>query len=208
MNNKSIYTGIGLIILGVLFLLYNLAIFDLSWILFIVSVALLVRYFLKREIVYLITGLGLFAFSSLSLIDRYIFIVINIKPFVYLFVAGCGSIYLYIKSHEKNWIVVGSIFISFALNNIIGQVWPIFLPWGKFFLLGLAFYLCYLVAYRGNYIVWPKYISYVMCVIGIIQILVNKDLFRLANNNISYLIPAVIIIIGLGIIYISIDKRY
>lgn len=207
MNNKSLYTGIGLIILGVLFLLYNLAIFDLAWILFVISMVLLVRYIFKKDTLYLIIGLGLFAFSSLSLIDRYIFIRINIKPFVYLFVAGCGSIYLYTKGREKNWIVIGSILISFALNNIIGQVWPIFLPWGKFFLLALAFYLCYLVAYRGNHIVWPRYISYIMLVIGIIQIIVNKDLFRLANNSISYLLPAIIILIGIGIIYLSIEKR-
>lgn len=207
MINKSLYTGIGLIILGVLFLLYNLAIFDLAWILFLLSIGLLVRYVFKRDILYLIIGLGLFAFSSLSLIDRYIFIGLNIKPFVYLFVAGCGCIYLYIKGRERNWLIIGSILIAFALNNIIGQVWPIFLPWGKFFLLALAFYLCYLVAYRANHIVWPRYISYIMLAVGGIQILINKDLFRFANFSLSYLFPAIIILSGIGIIYLSIEKR-
>lgn len=207
MIKKNLYTGIVLIILGGLFLLYSLDIFDLAWILFLSSIALLIRYILKRDILYLAIGLGLFAFSSLSLVDRYIFISLNIKPFVYLFVAACGFIYQYYKGREKNWLILGSVLMAFAFNNIIGQIWPIFLPWGKFFLLGLAFYLCYLGAYRGNHIVWPRYISYIMLAIGGIQIFVNKDILRFTNLRLSYIFPGIIIIIGLRIIYLAIERR-
>ncbi|NLY46045.1 MAG: hypothetical protein GX053_08685 [Tissierella sp.] len=208
MINKNLYTGIVLIVLGVLFLLYNLGIFDLAWILFLLSIVLLIRYILKKDnILYLIAGLGLFAFSSLSLIDRYLFIGFNITIFVYLFVAGCGLIYLYYKGRERNWLIVGSVLIAFAFNNIIGQVWPMFLPWGKFFLLALGFYLCYLMAYRTNHIVWPRYISYIMLGAGGIQIFVNRDMLRFRNLRLSYLFPAIIILIGVRIIYLAIERR-
>lgn len=208
MIKKNLYIGIVLIILGVLFLLYNLNMFDLAWILFLLSLALLVRYILKKDnILYLIAGLGLFAFSSLSLVDKYVFISLNIKPFVYLFVGGCGLIYLYYKGRERNWLIVGSVLIAFAFNNVIGQVWPDFLPWIKYVLLALAFYICYLLAYRVNEIVWPRYITYILLVTGGIQMFVNRDMIRFANLRLSYLIPVIIILIGVRIIYLALERR-
>ena len=207
MIKKNLYTGIVLIILGVLFLLYNLDKFDLSWILFLLALALLMRYiFRKDNILYLIVGLGLFAFSTLSLVDRYVFISLNIKPFVYLFVGGCGLIYLYYKGRERNWLIVGSALVALAFNNIIGQVWTDFLPWGKYFLLALAFYICYIVAYRVNEIVWPRYITYILLVAGGLQIFVNRDMLRFANFRLSYLIPVIVILIGVRIIYLALER--
>lgn len=208
MIKKNLYTGLVLIILGVLFLLYNLKMFDLGWILFFLSSALLARYFFRKDnIMYLISGLGLFAFSTLSLLDRYVFIGINIAMFVYLFVGGCGLIYLYYKGRERNWLIAGSVLIALAINNIVGQVWVDFIPWGKYFLIALGFYLSYLIAYRINEIVWPKYIAYVLLVLGGMQIFINKDTLIFADFRLSYLMPIIVILIGVRIIYLAIGKR-
>ena len=200
---KNLFTGIVFIIIGVLFLLYNLNIFDLAWIIFLSSIVLIIRYIFKKDTLYLIIGLGLFAFSSVSLIDRYVFTNINIKIFIYLFVGGCGLLYFYYKGHERNWLIIGSILIALAFNHLFGQLWPIFLPWGKYFILSLSFYLCYLVAYRTNGIVWPRYISYIMLGIGGIQLFVNRDILRFANFKFSYLFPVFIILIGIRIVYLA-----
>ena len=108
---KNLYTGIALIALGILFLLYNLDILDLTWILFLTSIALIIRYIIKKDILFLIIGLALFAFTSVSLVDRYVFINLNIKLFVYLFVGGCGLIYLHHRNHERMWLIIGSMLI-------------------------------------------------------------------------------------------------
>lgn len=207
MIKKNVYTGTVLIILGILFLLYNLNMFNLSWILFLLSIFLIIRYLFKKDTLYLVAGLGLFAFSSVSLIDRYVFIGLNIQPFIYLLVGGLGLIYLFYKGRERNWLVLGSILLSLALNNIIGQLWPGFLPWGMFFLLAGGFYLCYLIIYRTNGIVWPKYISYLMLAIGGILMFVNKDMLAFGNLNLAYLFPILLIIIGARVIYLAIGRR-
>ncbi|MDR7869806.1 MAG: hypothetical protein RIN55_03040 [Tissierellaceae bacterium] len=204
---KNLYTGIALIVLGILYLLNNFNMLDLTWILFLTSIALIIRYILKKETLILVVGLALLAFSSVSLIDRYIFINLNIKPFVYLSVGGSGLLYLYYKSRERNWLIFGSVLIALAFNNLIGQVLPVLLPWAKYFFLALAFYTCYLVAYRRNSIVWPKYISYTLLFIGSIQAFVNIDLLRYSNFKLNYVIPIIIIFVGARIIYMTFTRR-
>lgn len=198
---KNLYTGIGLIALGILFLLYNLNILDLTWILFITSIVLIIRYIFKKEIIFLIVGLVLFAFSSVSLIDIYIFINVNIKPFIYLFVGSCGFLYLYYRNNERNWLIVGSILIALAFNYLLGQILPIIIPWGKYFLIALAFYLSYLIAYRRNSIVWPKYISYSLLAIGGIRLLTSKDISLITNFRFIHLFAIILILFGFRLLF-------
>ena len=204
---KNLYTGIALIALGILFLLYNLDILDLTWILFLTSIALIIRYIIKKDILFLIIGLASFAFTSVSLVDRYVFINLNIKLFVYLFVGGCGLIYLHHRNHERMWLIIGSILIAFAFNNVAGQLFPMIIPWGKYFILALAFYLCYLMVYRSNRILWPKYIAYILLVIGGIELFIRKDILSYTDFRLSYLLPIIIIIIGIRIVYLANKNR-
>ena len=204
---KNLYTGFILIALGVLFLLYNLNMFDLTWILFLTSIALIIRYIIRKDIIYLIGGLALLAFTSVSLIDRYIFIDINIQMFVYLFVGGCGILYLYYKHQNRNWLIIGSALISLAINSIAIQVFPMINPWSKYFFVSLAFYVSYLVAYRSNRILWPKYISYILLVIGAIILFARRDLIVFEDLSLSHLIPIIIIVIGVRIIYVVAKNR-
>ena len=198
---KNLYTGAALVILGGLFLLYNLNMLDLTWILFITSIILIVRYLLKKELLFLIGGLALFAFTSVSLIDRYVFTGLNIQVFVYLFVGGCGLLYLYYKNYERNWLILASVLMALAFNSILGQLFPILLPWFKYILLALAFYLCYLSIYSQNNIIWPKYISYILLIIGVIRLFLNRDVLDYNDLRLTYLIPLIIIIIGIRIIF-------
>lgn len=204
---KNIYTGFILIALGVLFLLYNLNMFDLTWILFLTSIALIIRYIIRRDIIYLILGLGLLAFTSVSLIDRYIFIGLNIQIFVYLLVGGCGVLYLYYKHKNRNWLILGSVLIALSINNIAIQIFPMINPWSKYFFISLAFYASYLIAYRSNRILWPKYISYILLVIGGIRLFISRDLMVIEDLSLSHLIPIIIIVIGARIIYLATKNR-
>ena len=80
------------------------------------------------------------------------------------------------------------------------------LPWGRFFLIALALYLCYILVYRVNGIVWPKYISYVMLVIGGILIFLNRDVFRFRDLRLDYLFPLILIIIGVRLIHLARER--
>ncbi len=205
---KNLYTGIALIAIGILFLLYNLNMFDLAWMLFITSVVLIIRYIFKKDTLVLLVGLGLLAFSSVILIDNYIFINVNISLFVYLSVAGIGLLYLYYKKHENNWLILGNILLALAFTNVLIQLYPVFAYWGKYFLLALSFYISYLMAYRSNSIVWPKHISYIMLVVGSLQLFLRRDLLKLADLRLAYLIlPVIIILIGVRILYSTISNR-
>ena len=204
---KNLYTGIALIALGALFLLYNLNMFDLAWMLFIASLVLLTRYTLNKDTLFLLIGLSLLAFSSVALIDRYIFININISLFVYLSVAGIGLLYLYYKNHEKNWLILANILLALAFSNVLIQLYPVFSYWGKYFLLALSFYISYLVAYRSNSIVWPKHISYIMLVVGCLQLFLRRDLLKIVDLRLAYLLPVVRILIGVKILYSTISNR-
>ena len=121
------YTGIILIILGILFLLYNLKFFNLAWLLFLSAIFLIVRYILKGYLISNHRSMP-FAFSSVSLIDSYIRFGINLKPFIYLLVAGCGLVYLFYRTRERNWLLLGSILIALGVDSLIGQLWLSFYP--------------------------------------------------------------------------------
>lgn len=200
---RNLYTGFILIALGVLFLLYNLNMFDLTWILFITSIALLIRYIIRRDLIYLIVGLGLLAFTSVSLIDRYIFIGLNIQIFVYLLIGGCGVLYLYYKHQNRNWLILGGVLIALAINNIAIQIFPMINPWSRYFFISLAFYASYLIAYRSNRILWPKYISYILLVVGGIRLFISRDMMVIEDFSLSHLIPIILIVIGIRIIYLA-----
>ena len=177
--------------------------FDLTWILFITSIALLIRYIIRRDLIYLIVGLGLLAFTSVSLIDRYIFIGLNIQIFVYLLIGGCGVLYLYYKHQNRNWLILGGVLIALAINNIAIQIFPMINPWSRYFFISLAFYASYLIAYRSNRILWPKYISYILLVVGGIRLFISRDMMVIEDFSLSHLIPIILIVIGIRIIYLA-----
>ncbi len=82
-EKKNDYTFAGLLILigGVLFLLLNLKIINFEWLMFILSIGLIVGYFIKGHMGYLVSGLVLLGISLVSLLNQYAFPGVNIKGF-------------------------------------------------------------------------------------------------------------------------------
>ncbi len=207
MIKKNFPLGLFLILVGIIFLFLNLNILNFHWLLFILSIGLIIIYIYKQYIIYLIGGLVLLSISSVSLIDQYIFTSINIKPFIYLLVLGSGLNYFYYKSREKVFIIVGNFILALSLNSLINQLAVTDIPWFKFILFALGFYIAYLIAYKNNGIIWPRNISYLMLAIGIIYLLSVQKLFNLSFLKISYILPMIIILMGIRIVYTAIREK-
>lgn len=207
MYRKKFSLGIFLIIMGSIFLLSNLNILSFDWILFIISIGLIISYMYRQNIIYLIGGLILLSISSVALIDTYIFSNIDIKAFIYLLVLGSGLVYIYHKSNIRSFILIGSFILALSANSLLSQLIVVDISWLKFILFALSFYISYLIAYKSNGIIWPKYISYLMLIMGIIYLLSIQDFFDLRFLKITYIIPIIIIIIGIRIVYITIKDK-
>ena len=77
MRKNDYSFGILLVFVGLLFLLLNIKVLSFEWLLFILSLGLLIGYFIQGHIGYLISGLILLAISLISLLIIYILF----KPF-------------------------------------------------------------------------------------------------------------------------------
>lgn len=207
MIDKNFLIGLLLIGLGVIFLLLILNMLTITWLLFLLSIGLILTYVYKGDMAYIIGGLILFAISSVSLIDQYLFPGINIKIFIYLSVLGCSLIYFFYKTKERSFLIFSNIILSVGINHLINQIAPISVPWFKFILMSLGFFIIYLLLYRINGIVWPKYVAYTLSGIGLIYLLYVNRFFQLNFVGLGYFISLVIILIGSKIVYLSIKEN-
>lgn len=209
MINKKYYYGLLLMIIGVLLLLFNLNILTFDIVLLILSIGLIIIYSSSNRAIYLIAGLALFIASSLSLIDDYVFVNISIRPFIYLSSGGIASLVLYYKNKNNTLLLIlGLGLIFLGIHHLLGEIMGMELEWLRFIALSLAFYLSYLVGYRDNGIVWPKYVSIVILVLGGIRVLSsiligNFSLWKFILLSISIIIAA----FGAKIIYDTMKQK-
>lgn len=208
MINKNYFYGLVLMILGVLLLLLNLNILTFDIVLLILSIGLIILYSSNNKIFYLVGGLILFIISSLSLIDDYVFINISIRPFVYLISLGIGALYLYYKNKNGGLLIISLALGFLGIHHLLGQLINMDLRWLRFILIALAFYLAYLIGYKGNGIVWPKYISVMILIIGSITLLASKAVIKLGLwKLILFSIPIIIVVFGAKIIFETMMER-
>lgn len=192
---------------GIILLLLILNILSVTWLLFILSLGLILTYMYREDIIYLIGGLVLLSISSVSLIDEYIFPSINIKVFIYLLVLGIALLYFFYKTKERNFLIIGNIVLSLAVNSLISQIVPMEVPWLKFILMGLGFFIIYILVYRVNGIVWPKHIAYLLVIIGFIYLLYINKFFQFNYMKLGYTLSLIIILIGGKIVYTNIKNK-
>lgn len=208
MINKNYFYGLVLMILGVLLLLLNLNILTFDIVLLILSIGLIILYSANNKILYLVGGLILFIVSSLSLIDDYVFINISIRPFVYLTSLSIGTLYLYYKNKNGGLLILSFALGFLGIHHLLGQLINMSLGWLRFVLLALAFYLAYLIGYKRNGIVWPKYISILILIVGGITLLASKAVVKLGLLKfILFAIPIIIVAFGIKIIFETIMER-
>ncbi len=211
---KGFSLGLVLIALGLVILLLNLKFIAINWIVFVLtitfvlSVVLIILYYNNNNSIYLISGLALLTLSIVSLLDQFVFTNIRITSFIYIIAAGVFGVVSYIKKRNNMFLFLGTILLALGSHNLIQQLTLVNIAWFRLILISLAFYISYLVGYKGNGIIWPKYISIIFLILGSIALLYYKGLFNFGLGNIlSYIISILIIIIGIRFFYITLKER-
>lgn len=206
--------GLVLMALGLTILLLNLKFIAINWIAFVLtitfvlSVVLIVLYYNNNNPLFLISGLILLTLSIISLLDQFVFTNIKITSFIYVYAAGVFGIISYMKNRNNIFLFLGTILLAIGTQNLLQQLTLVNIGWFRLILISLAFYISYLVGYKRNGIIWPKYISIIFLILGSIALLYYKGLFNLGlGNALSYIISILIIIIGVNFFYITLKER-
>lgn len=208
MKDKDYSLGIFLIFIGLLFLLLNLRVLPFEWLLFMLSIGILIGYFVKRHLGYLVLGLVLLGISSIMLLNKYIFIGIDIENFLFLWIFGVISLILYGKQKSKALLIIGMLLIALGVNNLVEELIEKDVNWILYLTFGVAFYMIYLIGYRKSKVEWPKHLGIIMIVISLFSLLSSQKIFTLSFwKFVLYLLPILLIAIGVKIIYSAVKQK-
>ena len=157
---------------------------------------------MQRHISYLISGLILLAISLVSLLNKYVVPSMDIRGFLFLWIFGIISLILYRRQKGKALLIFGLILPALGTYNLIEQISFGNVSWAFYLLLGISFYIIYIIGYSKSAIEWPKYLALIMVILSILFLLSSKSIgqFRFWKF-ISYLWPILLIGIGIKIIY-------
>lgn len=201
MKKANYSLGVVLIFIGLMFLLMNLNVLTFDWLLFILAIGLIVWDLKSGNTVYLIAGLLLLGISSVALIDEYLFTTISVKSFIYQLIFGIISLVMYKRHGNKGFLVLGTLLSAISFYSLIEEIVKTDVNWIRFLLFSIAFFVIYTMGYKRENIDWPKNISIIMLITSAISLLGSKDLLRVGFwRFVSYLIPIIIILLGIKII--------
>lgn len=202
MLRKDFTLGMVLIVIGILFLLFNLGILTFNWLLLILSIGFLIVYSIKRQTGYLAAGLLLLAISIINIMDEHAFTTVNIKSFIFLWILGIISLVMYSRQGTRGYLILGSILPAIGTYNLVEELTVTNVYWTFFLFMAIAFYLIYRVGYSQFNIVWPKTLASILGILSLIFLLSSQKLLRFKFwKAVSFLWPILIIIIGIRIIY-------
>jgi len=199
---KDYALGIVLIFAGILFLLFNLNVLNFNWLLLILSIAFLVVYSMKRQTSYLAAGLILLGISIINIMDEYAFTTVNIKGFIFLWILGIISLVMYSRQGTRGYLILGSILPAIGTYNLVEELSVTNVYWTFFLFIAIAFYIIYKVGYKQFGVVWPKILAKILGILSLIFLLSSQKLLKFKFwKVVSYLWPALLIIVGVRIIY-------
>ncbi|MCF6466141.1 hypothetical protein [Clostridium sp. Cult2] len=202
MKRNSYSFGLLLIFVGVLFLLLNLKVLNFDWVLFLLSIGLIIGFFNQKHMGYLISGLALLGISLISILNKYIFTNIDVKSFLFLWIFGILSLVLYFRQKNKGFLIIGLILPALGTYNLIEELAYSDANWSLFLLFGISFYIIYIIGYRSSGVEWPKHLAWIMAVVSILFLISSKTMIQFGFwKFISYLIPIILIGLGIKIIY-------
>lgn len=216
MKGRNTLFGIVLIMIGLSLYLRNFHIAAPNSIILLLGLLLLYFYYSRKEQPFLIFG-GIFTFigalSVLKDISRYRF---NISFELFLIIVGIVFLFLYYSKKTEGFIYPGSILPALGIYFLIMRFMDESYMWPSIFvLLGLAFYFIYFSALMGKNS-WPLIPGTILIVLGTCLFtisfgIINWDIVKYLNINIreyqNYIWPAVLILIGVIMLYKSLFRR-
>ncbi|NLY77638.1 MAG: hypothetical protein GX080_06065 [Tissierellia bacterium] len=205
MGKRDYLFGVFLVFVGILFLLLNFKVITLEWLMFILSVGILIGYLFKRSIMHLVFGIILLGISSISILDKYVFEGIDVERFLFLTILGIVSLIFYAREKNKSLLAIGAMSMAFGLYNLLTEIVVRDIKWMLYLLFGISFYIMYLVGYRDSNSKWPREIGSVMIIISLVFLLTSQTMLKFPIwRYIFYILPVLLIVVGAIIIY---DRR-
>lgn len=192
-----------LILLGVLVLLLNLNLISLSAASFVLSIGILIRYFMNSNSFNLILGLILLGGSSIFLVDQYIFPGVDAKLFLFFSIFAVMAYFLYWKNKNRYFLLAGLFLSAIGSYSLVINRYQGKFTWVLFLLLSLSMYIYYLLDFKKSGIEWPKNIAMILLSISFMVFIY----IRLSVKNLSFrgflgiVLPTLLIAMGLKFLY-------
>lgn len=211
MKNNNFLVGIGLICLGLAYFLRNFDISMINTFILFGGVYFLYDYVKKKYQPHLIFGVVLTTAGVLMLLRSFHILRFNMSGEVFLIGLGIAFLMIYFRKGMLGFIFPGYILPALAIYSLVENnlnedfVWPAF-----FILLGLAFYMIYFTAYVGRSN-WPLIPGTILIVFGLVAFafvfgIVSMEMFRVLEGYQNYILSAVIVFIGVGLLYKGLKK--
>ena len=202
MIRKDYAFGLLFIFIGILFLFFNMSDLNFHWLLFILSIGIMMAYFIQGHIGYLISGLILFTISLVSLLNEYFNPDRDMKSLLFLWILGIISLVLYGRQRSKGYLIFGFFLPAIGTYNLVETMASGDISWALYLFFGISFYIIYIIGYREGEMKWAKYLAFIMIGLSILFLLSLGSIgqFKLWKF-ISYLWPILLIAIGIKTVY-------
>lgn len=205
-NNDLI--GIILILIGVVVFLLNADLLSGNALLILVGLSFLVIYFNRRYTWSLIAGMIIIVVGATSMIDDLFPSKTDLTGFVFLFGLGIVFLALYYTKRIVGFVFPGFLLPSIGIYTLVSSLYPEDISWSFFFLLGLSFYGIYLAEFikKGNN--WPLIPGTILIGFAALLYLISNNIIKTSLwKAISYAWPAILIVIGIKIIFDNVKYR-
>lgn len=201
-KRNSNLLGIILILVGIAVFLLNTEIFSGDMFLILVGLTFLAIYFNRKYTWSLISGLVITVVGITAVIDELFPLQIDLAGFTLLFGLGIAFLILYYTKKIMGFVFPGFILPSIGIFSLVSSIYTGEISWAFFLLLGLSFYGIYLAEFMKRGYRWPLIPGTILIGFSAIVYLITNDIIKASVWKIvSYFWPAILIIIGIKIIF-------
>lgn len=202
MKRNDFSVGVILIVIGVIIFLFNTNILPDDVLLLGLGVTLLVAYYYKRHLGYLIAGLILAVIGITSLIEEYLITQADLASLFFMWGLGIVFLVLYFAKHIRGFVYPGCILPAIGTYSFLDEIYNIEIGWAFFLLLSIAFYVIYLIEHKKTGNTWSIIPGTVLLILSGFFFLTSKDIISSSFwKTISYIWPIILILIGGRIVY-------
>jgi len=201
-KRNDISLGVVLIIIGVVVFLLNTNILPNDVLQVGLGIALLIVYYYKKRTGYLIAGTVITLMGVISLLEAYVVKDVDVTEPLFMWGLGIAFLVIYFSKKKRYLIYPGFILPAIGTYSLIEELTNSDIGWAFFLLLGLAFYLIYLVEDRKTGSNWTLIPGTILVLLSVVLLLTSKEIITTSFWKIvSYIWPIILILIGARIIY-------
>lgn len=212
LKNNNFIAGLGLIFLGIAYLLRNFNISMINTIMMLAGLYFIYSAVIKKHQPHLLFGIVLTTTGAIMVMRDLRVFRFNITGELFLLLLGVIFLAVYFRKGILGFVFPGYILPAISIYSLIENnindnfIWPSF-----FILLGLAFYMIYFTAYVHKSS-WPLIPGTILILFGlgafaVVLGLVSLDMISGLMNYQSYILSAAVILVGIVLLYRSIRSK-